>query len=235
MFFPFFADLPPRLQQIWSCNWMDMLADPLLVAVLPKLSEATQALETVNHDAVLSIAISSLQAFVQENFTGPSLNAEQYAALPFYQLLTETVLDDISQLCSIDGEDYNVNMMRPELLILAKVLLEHLIARNDSHPTSFEMKWWYLRYLYVHQQILDENTDSLYSRFLTTSEELLQWPVELAVHTKTLLLLEVVQGFLAYKRIWKAEGHLNAVKEILGVSLEVKGKQRISFSIAAQI
>lgn len=207
---------------------METLADPVLVAVLSKLPEPAQALGTINNDIVLSIAISSLQAFVQENFTGPSLNVEQYAALPLSQLLANnsTVLDDISQLCSIDGEDYNVNMMRPELLIVAKMLLEHLISRNDNHPTSFEIKWWYLRYLYVHQQILDENTDSLYSSFLKTSEELLQWPVELAVDTKTLLLLEVVQGFLAYKRIWKAEKHLNVVKEILGVSFEVKGKLR---------
>lgn len=208
---------------------METLADPLLVAVLSKLSEPTQALGTVDHDAVLSVAISSLQAFVQENFTGPSLSAEQYAALPLYRLLADhsTVLNDISKLCSIDGEDYNVNMMRSELLIVAKVLLEHLNARNDNQPTSFALKWWYLRYLYVHQQILDENTDSLYSRFLATSEELLQWPVELQVDTKTLLLLEIVQGFLAYKRIWMAERHLNAVKEILGVSLEVKGKLRV--------
>lgn len=215
---------------------METLADPLLVSVLSTLSEPTQALGTVQYDAILSIAISSIQAFVQENFTGPSLNAEQYAALPLYHLLTDqnsTVLDDISQLCSIDGEDYNVNMTRPELLIVTKVLLEHLIARNDNHSISFETKWWYLRYLYVHQQILDENTDSLYSRFLATSEELLRWPEELAVDTKTILLLEVLQGFLAYKRIWKAEKHLNAVKEILGVAIEVKGKLRKILRLSA--
>lgn len=205
---------------------METLSDPLFVDILSHLSEVSSTLATIEYDVALSLAIASLQAFVQENFTGPALNAEQYATLPHYRLLTgdqSNVYDEISQLCNIDGEDFNVNMTRPELLIVAKVLLEHLNTRNDNQPNAFVMKWWYLRYLYVHQQILEETTDSLYSRFLITSDELLQWSETHAIDTKTLLLLEVVQGFLAYKRIWQAERHMNAIKEILGVSLEVKG------------
>lgn len=129
-------------------------------------------------------------------------------------------MDGITEILSVDGEEINVNVTNPELLVLSKVVFEHLLTLHGEH--TILVKWWYMRFLYVHQQIIDEATNTLYSTFLQLSDELLSYTMENNT-LKTMLLLEIVQGFLAYKRIWKAEKHLEMAKEVLGIKMNVKG------------
>lgn len=168
----------------------------------------------------LAIAIAALQAFVQENFIGPRLDECKYSELPFYARLQSDKPIDFAQLISVDGEEVNVNVLRPELLLIAKTILEHQLADSAEIVDAHIVQWWYLRYLYVHQQVMDEATDTLYSGFLSSTEKLLGWE-QADVETKTLLRLEIIQGLLAYRRTWKAVEHLDAAKQLMLANIEV--------------
>lgn len=174
--------------------------------------------EELSHS--LAIAIAALQAFVQENFVGPKLDECKYSELPFYAQLHSEHAFDFAQLISVDGEDVNVNVLRPELLFLAKSILEYHLNNNAEIVDPHIVQWWYVRYLYVHQQLLDEPMDTLYTAFLKYTDKLLSWEA-VDVESKTLLRLEVTQGLLAYRRTWKALTHLDAAKKLLLANIEV--------------
>lgn len=215
--------MPPILQNTWECNWIT-LSNPICSKILIELSNqatiTTDAFNDIDETTKLSLAITCLQCFVQENFLGPNLN-DKYSTLPHCALLTDTLLDQITERLNVDGEEININVTKPELLVLSKLFFEHLLALNDGQY-MFLVKWWYMRYLYVHQQVIEEATNTLYTTFLKLSDELLAYSID-NVSVKTLVILEIVQGFLAYKRIWKAEKYLEMAKQVLGVTLNVKG------------
>lgn len=219
-----FLDLPANLSHLWTCDWFALLSNPIATEILAHSNadnDSRAALLTrYSHDDLLAIGIAALQAFVQDNFLGPKLDACQYAELPLYARLHSDSLIDVAQLISVDGEEANVNATHPELIFIAKTILEHLLSIDtplavDEHV----VQWWYLRYINIHQQLLDESTNTLYTAFLNYSEKLLNW-TEADTETKTLLHLETVQGLLAYRRAWKAKGHLNAVKELLEATVD---------------
>lgn len=181
-----------------------------------------QLLSEANADELLALAINCLQAFVQDNFLGPPISPDA-AAFNVSDALQQAII----RFCTADGEEINVNATKTYFLVVAKYLLEHLLGRADDTDdgNSLIVRWWYLRYLYVHQQCLDEKAQTLYASLLKHSDK------ALLVHDlidddneyKALLLLEIAQAFMGYGRVWKAEPLLDKTKAILGVSLEVKG------------
>lgn len=160
---------------------------------------------------VLSIAISSLQLFVQQNFIGPS-NELIRNDLPSS--------NEIRSKLQINGIDINVNVENPELLLLSIKLFKNLLKLS---PASYVLQWWYLRILYIYSEVLDEPSESLYSDFGVYSEELLKGSDNLSNETKALLVLEISQHYLSYKRVYKAKQHLEMAQNLLKTNFEVKG------------
>lgn len=181
----------------------------------------TNNFENVNPIDLLKIGISSIQLFVQENFIGPLNNAnEQFKELSINKILTE---NDGRKMLEIDGEEINVNVKNCQLLVLSKIIFEYLL-KIDYQPII--VQWWYLRYLYIHQQCLDELTNYLYSEYFKYSNIILTEHFnELeTINLKVLLMLELIQGYLSYRRIWKAEEYVNSLKKLLSSDVHVEGK-----------
>lgn len=203
----------PDLLEIWKCNWNHFMTLPLTNKLMLSLSndENFDILEA-NTTEVLSIAISSLQLFVQQNFIGP------------YKEFVPIDLPSSSEIRSqlqVNGVDLNVNVENPELLLLSMKIIRKLLK---SSPNSYILQWWYLRILYIYSEVLDEPSESLYNDFGTYSEELLKRSDDLpSSETKALLVLEICQQYLSYKRINKAEKYLEIARNLLNITFEVKG------------
>lgn len=200
------------------------MREPLFDATLRQaLAEETPLIAADDHQSLLVLAIATLQAFVLDNFLGPPLDDDAYAGLPHYDRLLDNAAE-VRQLLEVDGEELNVNVQRAELLLVAKTVLERLLA-VDAEPTI--VRWWYLRYLYVHQQLLGEHTDTLYTAFTQHAAALLDpaQPNALADHRdlQTLLRLEIMQGYLGYRRAWLAQEHLDAARDVQAAELQVQG------------
>lgn len=225
---------PAALRDVRNANWWPILRQPLFAASLRQaLANDKQPAAAADDDELLVLAIACLQAFVLDNFLGPPLDDAAYADLPHYVQLLDSVAD-VRQLLEVDGEELNVNVTRPELLLVAKAALERLLlAETETVSTrparqpglDFVVRWWYLRSLYVHQQLLGELTDTLYTALRRHSAALLDAPPPAAIDRDalTLLRLEVVQAQLAYRRAWQAQEHLDAARAQQDVELQVQG------------
>lgn len=165
-----------------------------------------------NPTEIFPIAISSVQLFVQQNFIGP------YTELVPYDVPSST---EIRSKLQINGIDLNVNVANAELLLLGFKIIKNLMI---SSPNSYILQWWYLRILYIYNEVLDEPSDSLYKDFGIYSEELLKRLDELSTcESKALLVLEISQQYLSYKRINKVQQHLEIVRNLLETNFEVTG------------
>ncbi|KAJ6647148.1 Tetratricopeptide repeat protein 27, partial [Pseudolycoriella hygida] len=206
-----------NLQLIWKCDWKHFLTLPLAKKLILNIAnDEFVDVVLMNSIELFSIAISSLQLFVQQNFTGP------------HDDFIDFILDDIdssndlrSEL-QVNGINLNVNVENPALLLLSIRIMKSLVRAS---PTSYVLRWWYLRVLYIYGEVLDELSESLYSEFRLYSEELLKRSDNFAsTELKALLVLEITQQFLSYKGVYKAEEHLKIVQNLLNTKLEVKGE-----------
>lgn len=207
------TETQPNLQDIWNCNWNYFMALPLTNKLILNLSNEDELdnLEA-NVNELLPIAISSLQLFVQQNFIGP-----------YSEFVPNDVplSNEIRLRLQINGIDLNVNVENPELFLLSMKIIKYLMKLS---PTSYILQWWYLRILYIYNEILDEPSESLYTDFGIYSEELLKRLDDLSsCETKALLVLEIIQQYLSYKRVNKAQQHLEMVRNLLETNFEVKG------------
>lgn len=189
------------------------MALPLTSKLMLNLSN-DEHLDLVEANTIeaLSIAISSLQLFVQQNFIGPSTE---------FNLNDSSSSNEIRSMLQINGIDLNVNVENPELLLLSTKIIKRLLK---SSPDSYVLQWWYLRILYIYSEVLDEPSESLFKDFGLYSEELLKRSDDLPSNeTKALLVLEICQQYLSYKRVHKAEKHLEMARNLLSTNFEVKG------------
>lgn len=156
-------------------------------------------------------------SFIQENFTGPPLEES-----------LETILNckwpesvKAMTLLRVDSEELNPNVKKPELLLLSRNLLNFFHKKEDP---SWISELWYIRSLIIHQKVLDDLTNTLYTKFLEASDKVLLKLDEIKdLGLKSLLILEIVQGFFVYRRVTKAERLLTKLLEILEVELVVEG------------
>lgn len=206
-----------HLLSLWKCDWNSALSHPFASDVLNHLFE-NEPLPPENipsTDTFLWIAISSLQAFVQENFLGPTI--------PMITATESFSQENCVEILMVDGELPNINAKRLELLALAKFLFHQLVS-DDKEKNFIVHQHWYIRFLYTYQQILDEPAASLYSEFVKTSDIILSSIDTIdCIETKVTVLLEICQGYLHYQRINHAEKYLTKAKEILHIQLNVEG------------
>ncbi|XP_055532182.1 tetratricopeptide repeat protein 27 [Wyeomyia smithii] len=169
----------------------------------------------VDRQELLLTAISALFAFIQDNFVGPKLPTDNVIKLsPEFNAL---------DFVSTDGEELDVNASSSELLCICKIAFDHLIE-DSTDQASIDERLWYLRYLLIYQRCLDDLTHSLYSKFNRNVEYLVKgldniddWNLKLQVH------IEIVQGYVLFKRITKSEEWMNLLKKFSGIELTVEG------------
>lgn len=166
-------------------------------------------ISSYNLTRLLNFGVTSLLAFIQSNFTGP-----ERKIVEFQPQIEETSLKSLS----VDGEEVDPNTKYSTLLVTAKKLLTHA---KTLHSKEFSVQLWYLRYLIIHQKVIEEPCISLHEEFLKTAEILLESRTKLtSLKNNVLVTLEILQGYLLYKRITPAEKLFQEVKELLKVEVE---------------
>ncbi|XP_037033277.1 tetratricopeptide repeat protein 27 [Bradysia coprophila] len=209
--------LHPNLQLIWKCNWEHFMRLPVtskLLLDVTKNASNDDDFEIIgaNQTELLAIAISSLQLFVQQNFIGPNIEFVS-KGLPSS--------NELRVLLQVNGVELNGNVEKPELLLLSMKIVKKLLKLS---PTYYVLQWWYLRILYIYNEVLDEPCEVVYDDFCVYSEELLKQLDNLpSIETRVLVLLEISQQYLAYKRVLKSEDHLTMARNLLNAKLDVTG------------
>ncbi|XP_065076866.1 tetratricopeptide repeat protein 27 [Ochlerotatus camptorhynchus] len=171
---------------------------------------------TADRYELLQAAISALFVFVQNNFLGPKTTLTD--VVTFSEEL------NVRNLLKSDGEELNVNTNAPELLYICKLVFEQLIPACGEQYVTFDERLWYLRYLVVYQRCLDDLVHSLYSRFDQNVEHLakaMESDEDVSLQLQT--HIEILQGYVLFKRITKAEHWITTLQSLAGVEISVEG------------
>uniref|UniRef100_A0A1Q3EY78 Uncharacterized protein n=1 Tax=Culex tarsalis TaxID=7177 RepID=A0A1Q3EY78_CULTA len=202
------SELQPLIKR---CDWTGCLRHKIFQNLAS--SNTTDALAQEDHQNLLSAGIAALYAFIQNNFVGPTVS---YSDVAFDNI------PDVRDGLKSDGEELNVNVQSPELLYFCKVAFEQL--NKEGSENGFAIKLWYLRFLIVYQRCLDDLTHNVYSEFDKTVEQLekdLEGVTDLKIKVQT--HIEILQGYLLFKRISKSDRWRTALQSLTGVEITVEG------------
>lgn len=209
-------DLPTEaLCQLWSCKWTTTrLQDILDNWRVNKTKQPT--LEAA--DTLLCHAVELTLVFVQNNFTGPFKQLEEFSN--FLQSKTLQEYDPFVRLME-NGEEINPNVKLGELLVLAKEILDLL---RQYWSDSLYLQWWHMRLIYIQQNVIDELTGNLYEQHKLVAESLLKNVDEVQnKELQALLYLEVANSYLLFHRSQKADDTLERLCQCFGIALNVEG------------
>uniref|UniRef100_H3CIY0 Tetratricopeptide repeat protein 27 n=1 Tax=Tetraodon nigroviridis TaxID=99883 RepID=H3CIY0_TETNG len=103
---------------------------------------------------LLLLAASCLQLFAQSNWTGPPVSGALSDLLPpaVPRPQSRTLAEAVHWHLLLDGEAVYSLVGHPLLLLLARVVLLQASSRRSSLQL---VPWWMLRYVSLHQQILE--------------------------------------------------------------------------------
>ncbi|KAK9467154.1 hypothetical protein V1512DRAFT_262077 [Lipomyces arxii] len=150
-----------------TTNYLDCLSEQIenknldLTTQLPFTDSVNKALATTNIDRadLLDLAVASLNAFLQQNYTGPVLEINPY------EVFTDVFVDRkfFSNACiaelEVDSEEAYPHAEFPHLLILSLTILKHLAANAFDKKTSR----WLARAAMVQQSLLTAPSSSLHN------------------------------------------------------------------------
>lgn len=85
--------------------------------------------------------------------------------------------------------------------------------------------WWLIRYIFVHQRVLEESSQLLHSAFLDiiSGIDKLEKSVEADLHFSSLLHLELGYTYLLYGVVQKTKLHFEKANQIVNFRCEWTG------------
>uniref|UniRef100_A0A4W6G534 Tetratricopeptide repeat protein 27 n=1 Tax=Lates calcarifer TaxID=8187 RepID=A0A4W6G534_LATCA len=167
---------------------------------------------------VMAVAVSSVHMFVQSNWTGPSVSIHISDLLPPALLSSQA----IHSCLLLDGESVYSLVANPFLLLLARVILTKCSSKMNSLQL---LPWWTLRYINLHQQILEACSPQLLNLAHSSMDKVLKCQSLLSEQRNLAIQfhLECVYTSLTYYEYQPAKEHIKKAQELSGLNINMTG------------
>ncbi|KAM4614999.1 tetratricopeptide repeat protein 27 [Polymixia lowei] len=196
--------------------------------LLVYLSDAAEDGKAEREVAVMVLAVACLHLFAQSNWTGPPVSVHVPDLLPQTLVSSfsqpQTLTEALHRSLLLDGESVYSLVENPFLLLLARVILLNCSSKMDSLQL---LPWWTLRYLNLHQQILEERSPQLLSLAHSSMEKVLRCEALFSDKCQRSLAiqfhLECVYTNLTYYQYGPAKEHIQKAQELSGLEISMTG------------
>ncbi|XP_051578709.1 tetratricopeptide repeat protein 27-like [Myxocyprinus asiaticus] len=212
-------DVPEEGDSIQAC---------LESLVLSYLSSATEDQRSDRETVLLGLAVACLNLFAQSNWTGPpvELNVSDFLPEAFLQTFSQPAALNSAVMSSLqlDGESVYSLVSNPLLLLLTRVILVNCTAKLETLQL---VPWWTLRYVTLHQQILEERSPQLFNLALSCIEKVCKCEKLFTNITHRNLAiqfhLECSYTCLTYYDYRMAKEHLQTARDLSGLDVNMTG------------
>ncbi|KAM9847941.1 tetratricopeptide repeat protein 27 [Aulostomus maculatus] len=207
-----------------SCSEGEDIGAYLERRILLYLTGATSAEKSNRELAVMILAVSCLQLFVQSNWTGPLPSIHISDLLPLALLSTQPQSQNeaVHSSLLLDGESVYSLVANPFLLLLARVILTKCSCKMDSLQL---LPWWTLRYVNLHQQILEARSPQLLNLAQRSIDKVLECK-PLFSEQRNLAIqfyLECVYTHLTYYEYQPAKEDIKKARELSRLTISMTG------------
>ncbi|KAG7462557.1 hypothetical protein MATL_G00186080 [Megalops atlanticus] len=196
--------------------------------VLAYLSDATEDDKTEREMVLYVLAVTCLHLFAQSNWTGPpvAIHVEDFLPAALLEPLSEPQALTAAILSSLilDGESVYSLVSNPFLLLMARVLLVTCADKLESFQL---LPWWTLRYVTLHQQVLEERSPELLTLARCSMERVLKLESLFTSETHRNLAvqfhLECGYACLTYYEYRGAKDHFQQARERSHLEINMTG------------
>ncbi|KAL3972478.1 hypothetical protein ACER0C_025827 [Sarotherodon galilaeus] len=193
--------------------------------ILLYLTDGTNDNQTNRELAVLALAVSCLHMFAQSNWTGPPVSFDICDLLTPALLSSQEpqmLVDAIHSSLLLDGESVYSQVANPFLLLLARVIVTKCFPKMDSLQL---LPWWTLRYIKLHQQILEARSPQLFNLAQISMDKVLKCLSVLSQHRNLAIQfhLECVYTSLTYYEYQPAKEHIEEARQLSRLNINMTG------------
>ncbi|RZF41444.1 hypothetical protein LSTR_LSTR000158 [Laodelphax striatellus] len=216
--------------EIFSSKACEQIGEKSLSDILHECVErfTSNSLSENKQLEVLCFGIANLMSFIQSNWTGPFANFKTLDRLSQWsELSVEQCESLVTQSLILDGEGLCIVAENIELLLIASAIFK------SNLPSLKSCKWWLMRCLVIHQQILDEPSQKIYEEIkdiVNTLKEVYkseQKSEELddtnEKDLSVLLHLEIAHAFLNYSQVSRSEKEMKAAFDLMNMEVNFVG------------